>query len=109
MSWTVPAQYLTTDIFKQYEPHNAHHAKNQVVSLLLDSGANPDSRDRDGESAVHVAVREEDYNMLQILLKVQFNLSGALAHFHQHLGQGNLTTFKTMLSATQNLFPAGWC
>ena len=56
--------------------------------MLLDSGANPDSRDRDGESAVHVAVREEDYNMLQILLKVHFNLSGSLAHFQQHLGQG---------------------
>ena len=77
MSWTVPAQCLTTDRSKQCKPHNALHAKNQVVSLLLDSGANPDSRDRDGESAVHVAVREEDYNMLQILLKVHFNLSGS--------------------------------
>ena len=88
MSWTVSAQCLPTNRSKQYEPHNANHTKNQVVSLLLDSGANPDSRDRDGESAVHVAVREEDYNMLQILLKVHFNLSGSLAHFQQHLGQG---------------------
>ena len=56
--------------------------------MLLDSGANPDSRDRDGESAVHVAVREEDYNMLQILLKVHFNLSGSLVRFQQQVGQG---------------------
>ena len=88
MSWTVSAQCLPTNRSKQYEPHNAPHAKNQVVSLLLDSGANPDSRDRDGESAVHVAVREEDYNMLQILLKVHFNLSGSLAHFQEQVGQG---------------------
>merc|ERR1712223_569566 len=53
-----------------------------VVSLLLDSGANPDSRDRDGESAVHVAVREEDYNMLQILLK-----AGADPNLPSHLGK----------------------
>ena len=42
----------------------------QVVCLLLECGANPDSRDKDGESAVHAAVREESSHMLQILLKV---------------------------------------
>lgn len=38
--------------------------------MLLECGANPDSRDKDGESAVHAAVREESPQMLQILLKV---------------------------------------
>ena len=38
--------------------------------MLLECGANPDSRDNDGESAVHAAVREESPHMLQILLKV---------------------------------------
>merc|ERR1719229_2012518 len=56
--------------------------QHDVVSLLLDSGANPDSRDRDGESAVHVAVREEDYNMLHILLK-----AGADPNLPSHLGK----------------------
>ena len=42
----------------------------KVVEMLLDRGANPDSRDHDGESAVHAAVREESAQMLQILLKV---------------------------------------
>merc|ERR1712200_366136 len=66
-----------------------------VVSLLLDSGANPDSRDRDGESAVHVAVREEDYNMLQILLK-----AGANPNLPSHLGK-----FPLHLAVEQNLLP----
>ena len=38
--------------------------------MLLECGASPDSRDNDGESAVHAAVREESPQMLQILLKV---------------------------------------
>ena len=38
--------------------------------MLLECGASPDSRDNDGESAVHAAVREESSQMLQILLKV---------------------------------------
>ena len=42
----------------------------KVVGMLLECGANPDSRDNDGESAVHAAVREESPHMLQILLKV---------------------------------------
>ena len=42
----------------------------KVVEMLLGCGANPDSRDHDGESAVHAAVREESAQMLQILLKV---------------------------------------
>jgi len=69
--------------------------QHDVVSLLLDSGANPDSRDRDGESAVHVAVREEDYNMLQILLK-----AGADPNLPSHLGK-----FPLHLAVEQNLLP----
>merc|ERR1712110_1153126 len=72
-----------------------HTHQPEVVEMLLDCGANPDSRDHDGESAVHVAVREEDYNMLQILLK-----AGADPNLPSHLGK-----FPLHLAVEQNLLP----
>ena len=54
----------------------------KVVCKLLECGANPDSRDNDGETAVHAAVREESSQMLQILLKVPTPASTSNPHSH---------------------------
>jgi len=70
-----------------------HTDQAEVVCLLLECGANPDSRDKDGESAVHAAVREESSHMLQILLK-----AGANPNLPSHLGK-----FPLHLAVEQNL------
>jgi len=70
-----------------------HTHQPEVVEMLLDCGANPDSRDHDGESAVHAAVREESAQMLQILLK-----AGADPNLPSHLGK-----FPLHLAVEQNL------
>jgi len=72
-----------------------HTGQPEVVSMLLECGANPDSRDKDGESAVHAAVREESPQMLQILLK-----AGADPNLPSHLGK-----FPLHLAVEQNLLP----
>jgi Rel/ankyrin family protein len=72
-----------------------HTGQPEVVCKLLECGANPDSRDNDGESAVHAAVREESSQMLQILLK-----AGANPNLPSHLGK-----FPLHLAVEQNLLP----
>merc|ERR1719189_355735 len=70
-----------------------HTHQPEVVEMLLDRGANPDSRDHDGESVVHAAVRAESAQMLQILLK-----AGADPNLPSHLGK-----FPLHLAVEQNL------
>jgi ankyrin repeat protein len=72
-----------------------HTGQPEVVCKLLECGANPDSQDNDGESAVHAAVREESSQMLQILLK-----AGANPNLPSHLGK-----FPLHLAVEQNLLP----
>jgi len=72
-----------------------HTDQPEVVCLLLESGANPDCRDKDGESGVHAAVREESAQMLRILLK-----AGANPNLPSHLGK-----FPLHLAVEQNLLP----
>lgn len=62
--------------------HTGHIIMTKVVCKLLECGANPDSRDNDGETAVHAAVREESSQMLQILLKVPTPASTSNPHSH---------------------------
>jgi len=59
----------------------------EAVQLLLGSGAALDSKDRDGESVVHAAIRGEDTDILAIILEAGAdpNIPSYLGKFPLHL------------------------
>ena len=64
------ANYYTKSDMSAPLPQAAKYGSQQLISLLLQKGANINARDDwNGGNALHVAVREHNYDAIEVLLK----------------------------------------
>ena len=81
-----------------------------LVGLLLDAGVSPDTANTDGETPIHMAVRQEDWGTVKLLLKYSHQ-AGAIASkvtnngttlLHELCKYGQIDIIQNLLSKGAN-------